>query len=114
MACGGNCNRDFVGCENECLNENSNDVNFLVLNSQINLKTTENKAQLFPWKVNTEEDVEKTTEFTDFYGDSTTASKSCSMVSKGQMYIIGGLPYSNQISIIDDCVLSSILIKYKD
>ena len=70
-----------------------------------------NKAQLFTWKVDTEEHVEKTTEFTDFYGEDTTANKTCSMVYKGQMYIIGGMPYSNQISIIKDCVLSSVLIK---
>ena len=107
MACATNCNRDVVACENDCPDETTCDVTFLVLNSYY-----KEEARLFTWGVGSEGRTETVKEFKEFYGEGTSADTACSLLYKGQMYIFGGshtsYPNERQISVIDGCRLSLV------
>ena len=106
IECAGNCNREVVECENGCPDDISCDVSFLVLNTDwIGYL---NQALLFTWSVGTDQRTETVKEFKDFYGGGTSADTTCSVLYKGQMYIIGGEPDPSQISIIDGCSLTLV------
>ena len=103
LDCVSNCNRESVQCEQGCPDETSCDVTFLVLNSYY-----AERAELFTWQLGTDQRTEKATEFTEFYTDGTSADTSCSIVFKGQMYIIGGQWWPRQVTMVDGCQLTPV------
>ena len=105
--CGLDCNREYVGCEQNCPTETTCDTSFLILNSYHSYET-----RLFSWQIGNEPIKETITEFTDFYGERATSDMSCSLIYKGQMYVIGGYDGlyqgSEQISVVDGCRLKRL------
>ena len=71
-------------------------MSFIVLNS---FYTATPAATLFTWQLGGDRN-EVTRELADFYGEGAGASDTCSMVYKGQMYILGGWPDRRQVTAL--------------